>query len=282
MTEAPTVLGNAGRKEGSAAWLVRAWRSTARTRFLLLLFLALGLVWQAACRIFAIRPFLFPAPTDVLAKIVADPLFLLNHMAYTTLSVLCGFGLAVVVGVGIAILVAYSPFLERTLFTLLVAFNAIPKVAIAPLFVLWVGTEIESKILIAFLIALFPMVVDTVQGLKSIDPALLDLARAYRGSMGQVFWKIRLRQALPSIFAGMKVAISLALIGTIVGEFVGANRGLGYVIMQAQGTYQTSLVFAALLLLGVLGTILFNLVDVAERFALPWHVAHRSEADGRS
>jgi len=114
-----------------------------------------------------------------------------------------------------------------------------------------------------------------VMGLRSIDPAQLDLVRTYRASQVQSFFKIRFPNALPSIFAGMKVGITLALIGTIVGEFVGANKGLGFVILQAQGTYQTPLVFAAIAVLSILGVILFNAIDLAERLALPWHVSNR-------
>ncbi len=235
------------------------------------------LAWEAACHFFEIGAYLLPKPSEVFAVIIEDPMFLLHHGMVTAAATLAGFVLATLAGVLIAILIVYSPFLEKTLFTALVAFNAIPKIAIAPLFILWIGTELESKILMAFLIAIFPIIVDTVAGLRSVDPAQLDLVRTYRASQAQTFFKIRFPNALPSIFAGMKVGITLALIGTIVGEFVGANRGLGFVILQAQGTYQTPLVFAAITVLSVLGVILFNAIDWAERLALPWHVSNRSK-----
>ena len=129
------------------------------------------------------------------------------------------------------------------------------------------------------LVSIFPMVVDSVVGLRSVDPGMLDLARTYRGTNLQMFWKIRFPNALPSIFAGMKVAISLSLVGTIVGEFVGSNWGLGFIILQSQGQYNTPRVFAAILILAVLGTLLFQFVDWLERRMMPWHVSHRLRHD---
>lgn len=250
------------------AW-TSSWYSTATI-------VAIVVVWELACRFFGIGSYLLPTPTDVVKTVVDDPRFLMNHTGATAAATLAGFVLAVLAGVALAVAIVYSRLLEKTLFTSLVAFNAIPKVAIAPLFIMWVGTGIESKVLMAFLIAIFPIIVDTVAGLRAVDPAQLDLARTYRSSHFKMFWKIRFPNALPGIFAGMKVGITLALIGTIVGEFVGSNQGLGFVILQAQGTYQTPLVFAAIAVLSVLGVLLFNILDFAERRLLPWHVSQRT------
>lgn len=238
-------------------------------------FVVLLLLWELACHAFDIGAYLLPPPSAVIQTLLAEPRLLLMHTGVTAAATLLGFALAVVVGIVLAVAIVYSRFLEKTMFTSLVAFNAIPKVAIAPLFILWVGTDLESKVLMGFLIAIFPIIVDTVAGLRAVDPAQLDLVRTYRSSSLKMFWKIRFPNALPSIFAGMKVGITLALIGTIVGEFVGANKGLGYVVLQAQGTYQTPLVFAAITCLSVLGVILFNAIDAVERRVLPWHVSHR-------
>jgi len=259
----------------ASPWLGKLRKSATQFGYLLATLAIVLLGWEAACHVFHIGAYLLPKPSDVIRQIAEDPVFLLRHGLVTAAATLAGFVLATTVGILIAILIVYSPFLEKTLFTALVAFNAIPKIAIAPLFILWIGTGLESKVLMAFLIAIFPIIVDTVVGLRSIDPAQLDLVRTYRASQVQTFWKIRFPNALPSIFAGMKVGITLALIGTIVGEFVGANRGLGFVILQAQGTYQTPLVFAAIAMLSLLGVVLFNLIDWAERLALPWHVSNR-------
>ena len=149
------------------------------------------------------------------------------------------------------------------------------KVAVAPLFVIWLGTDAEPKIAIAFLIAVFAIVIDAVLGLKSVPPDILDLARSLRGGRLATLWRIRFPCALPSLFAGMKVAIGLALVGAIVGEFVSSQRGLGYVILSAQGMFDTARVFAAILVLALMGIALFWLIAWLERFAIPWHASQR-------
>ena len=154
--------------------------------------------------------------------------------------------------------------------------NSIPKIALAPLFIIWMGTGITSKVAVSMLIALFSIVIDTVLGLRSVDPDAIDLSKSLRASPMQILFTIRFPNALPAMFAGMKVAISLALVGAIAGEFVASQVGIGYVILVAQGMFQTTRVFAAILLLGVLGTVLFYIVDMAERLLIPWHVSHRS------
>ena len=166
-------------------------------------------------------------------------------------------------------------FIERTLYTLLVALNAVPKIALAPLFIIWFGTDIKPKVAIALLVAVFPIVIATVLGLKSVEPDMLDLAKALKGSGSQILWKIRVPNALPSIFAGLKVGITFAFIGAIVGEFVAAQNGLGYVVVSSQATFDTARMFAAILLLALLGTVLFYLVDFLEAAIIPWHVSHR-------
>jgi NitT/TauT family transport system permease protein len=252
------------------------WLPGSHARFLTLFFLITVAVWQVLCKVTGVRSYIFPAPTDVFHELLTGSGFLFWHTLYTMTATLVAFAISVILGIVLSIGIVYSRLLDRTLFTSLVATNAVPKVAIAPLFILWIGIGIESKILIAILVSIFPMVVDSVVGLRSVDPGLLDLARAYRGSTLQTFWKIRLPNALPSIFAGMKVAISLSLVGTIVGEFVGSNWGLGFVILQSQGQYNTARVFAAILILAVLGTLLFQFLDWAELRIIPWHVSHRN------
>ena len=154
----------------------------------------------------------------------------------------------------------------------MVALNSVPKVAVAPLFVIWMGTGAEPKIAIAFLIAVFAIIVDTLHGLRSVPQDVLDVARVLKGRPLAVFWKVRLPGALPSIVAGMKVAVSLALVGAIVGEFVSSQRGLGYVIMSAQGTFDTVRVFAALLVLAAIGLLLYGALVWVERALTPWRV----------
>ncbi len=234
-------------------------------------------VWEAAVRLLGIPGHFLPPPSIVFAEIIAEPKWYAIHTLYTLYTTMLGFGLALIFGITAAIGIVYSKWLENTLYTLLVSLNSIPKIALAPLFIIWLGTGAESKVAVSFLIALFSVVIDTVLGLRSADPDALDLLKTMKGSPFQALCKIRFPSALPHIFAGMKVAISLALVGAIAGEFVASQEGLGYVIITAQSMFQTVRVFASIVLLGVAGTLLFYLVDHAERLICPWHVSHRVE-----
>ncbi|WP_431282852.1 ABC transporter permease [Humitalea sp. 24SJ18S-53] len=228
------------------------------------------LVWEAAVRGFGVPGYLVPAPSAVFAEIWDFPLWYAQQAAFTTGITLAGFAAAAVFGVAFAILITESRTLERLLFPPFVALNSVPKVALAPLLVIWFGTGSPPKILVAFLVAVFPVVVDSALGLRSAPPDVLDLARALRGSRWSVLLRIKFFAALPSIFAGLKVAMSLALVGAIVGEFVSSQNGLGHVILSAQGSFDTARVFAALMLLAVIGMALIALVGFVERRAMPW------------
>jgi NitT/TauT family transport system permease protein len=256
------------------------WRRTERVRSVFLVLIVLTVLWEIAVRVFAVRTFILPAPSLVLKELMEAPAYFAKHSMFTLGTTALGFFIALVLGVGAAVGIVYSKFLDRVLSAVLVSLNAVPKVALAPLFVIWMGTGAEPKIAIAIMIAIFPIVIDTVLGLKSVDPEMLNLAKSCRASPLKTLFKIRFPNALPSIFAGMKVAISFALVGAIVGEFVAGDKGLGYVILLAQGNFDTPRVFVALALLGVLGTILFYLVDIAESLLLPWHVSQRGRDDG--
>jgi NitT/TauT family transport system permease protein len=258
------------------------WSASERARSVLAVVIAAMLVWEASVHVFQLREFVVPAPSVMLTALAKDPSFYLGHTLATLYVALGGFALAVLFGVIFAIGIVHSLWLERTLYTLLVALNSLPKVALAPLFVIWFGTGSASKTAVAISIAIFPIVIDTVLGLRSIEPDVMNMARAMRASRAQILWKIRLPQGLPSLFAGMKVSISLALVGTIVGEFVAGNRGLGSAILVAQGTFDTPQVFASIFLLAVLGTILFYAVDVLERRLIPWHSSQRGHGSAAS
>jgi len=236
---------------------------------------ALFALWEVAVRALAVKPVILPPPSAVFTELASDPLWYLRHAWYTLLVTLGGFALALVVGVLLAVAIVESRLLEKTIYALIVGLNSVPKVAVAPLFVIWLGTGAEPKIAIGFLIAVFAIVIDMVLGLKSVPPDILDLARSLRGGRMATLWRIRFPCALPSLFAGMKVAISLALVGAIVGEFVSSQRGLGYVILSAQGTFDTARVFAAIFVLGAMGVALFWLVTLGERLAIPWHASQK-------
>ncbi len=248
----------------------------AGSRGTALVLLSLVLLWEAAVRGLGVKPILLPAPSEIVQELASAPWFYARQSGATLLTTVAGFVLAVALGVGLAIGIVYSRLLERVIYTLLVSLNSLPKVALAPLFVIWMGTGVEPKIAIAVMLAIFSIVVDMVLGLRSIDPDILAMAHVSRARPISVLWKVRLPNALPTLFAGMKVGISFALVGAIVGEFVAGSDGLGTVILIAEGQFDTTRVFAALVMLGVLGTALFYIVEFAEGLLLPWHPSHRA------
>lgn len=232
-------------------------------------------IWEIGVKIFSVKTFILPAPSLIFFELVNAPLFYFKHGAYTLLITLIGFFFSIFFGVLLAISIVYSKVLDKTITPALVSFNAVPKVALAPLFVIWLGTEWEPKVAIAFLISIFPIVIDAILGLRSIDPDMLNLAKSCRSSKLKALLYIRFPNALPSIFTGFKVGVSFALIGAVVGEFVAGDTGLGFVILQSQGNFDTPRVFASLAVLGALGTILFYGVEALESKVIPWHVSKR-------
>jgi NitT/TauT family transport system permease protein len=233
-------------------------------------------VWQMLAVGLHVREVILPSPAQILQALTDSPGYFLQEGAYTLMTTLQGFAIAAVAGVVLAVVIVEVPLLDSTVYALIIALNSVPKVAVAPLFVIWLGTGSAPKIAIASLIACFAIVIDTVLGLKSVPKEMLELAHTMRGGRFDVFWRIRLPCALPSMFAGLKVGISLALVGAIVGEFVASDHGLGYVILTAQGTFDTPQIFAANLLLALIGVVLFGLLTLLERRLIPWHASHRA------
>jgi NitT/TauT family transport system permease protein len=204
-----------------------------------------------------------PAPWDVVVQLVKEWPKLLGESLATTYATLGGFGLSIAFGIPIALLIAYSRTVEGFVYPLLVFSQSVPKVAIAPLFVVWFGFGIIPKIICAFMLGFFPIVVSTVMGFKSVDRDMIDLARSMKASRWQTFMRISLPHAMPSIFAGLKVSVTLAVVGAVVGEFVGSNSGIGYVLQIANGNFDLPLMFAALTVLSAIGVLLFVVVDMA-------------------
>jgi NitT/TauT family transport system permease protein len=237
------------------------------------------LIWELCCRLFDVNTVLLPAPSLIAAELAQSPLWFAQQAFYTLTITLAGFAVATVFGVAFAVMITEWKLLDRLLFPLFVALNSVPKVALAPLCIIWFGTGAEPKIAIAFLVAVFAVVIDTVLGLRSAPPDTLDLARVLRGSRWKVLMRIKLFCALPHLFAGLKVAMSLSLVGAIVGEFVSSQHGLGYVILSAQGMFDTTRVFAAITILAVMGVVLMEAIQIAERLALPWY--HGSAQPGK-
>ena len=227
-------------------------------------------VWEAASRVFHIPSFVMPAPSAILGEGWAWRYRFIDHTWVTLYETLGGFALSIAVGVPLAVLIVYSPVMRSAVYPLIVLAQSVPKIAIAPVLLLIVGYGAIPKIIVAFLVAFFPVVVDTATGLAATPPELLDLSRSYRASPFKTFLKVRLPMALPFFFAGAKVAITLAVIGAVVGEFVGSDKGLGYVILSATSYWKTELAFSAMLLLSLMAILLFGAVSRAERLLCPW------------
>jgi NitT/TauT family transport system permease protein len=226
--------------------------------------------WWALKIVKGWEAFILPSPLEVAATIVDSWSLLLRHTWVTLGETVAGFLLAVAVAVPVGVALAYSWVFDRMFSPILFGFNAVPKVAVAPLLIIWMGFGQLPKIVMVVLVSFFPIVLSTAAGLKSTGEELRELVRSLGASPWQAFRKVRLPSALPQVFVGLKVAISLAVIGAVIGEFVGAQEGLGYLIVVSGGTADTTLAFAALVLLAVISIALFYVLLAIERAVLPW------------
>lgn len=242
---------------------------------LLSLLMILG-IWEALVALFSLPTHLLPRPWAVVISALASWNEIANHSWDTIIAVLAGYVLAIAVAIPTAIVIVLSPQAERLLYPPLVATQSIPKIALAPLFIVWFGFGIETKISVAFLICFFPIVVDTIVGLRSIDPALIQLARSMGAPPRRIFLSLRLPGALPSIFGGLKVASALAVVGALTGEYIASDSGLGYILLSASGEMNTSLLFGVLIVLSILAMLFFYAIEILEKFLIPWHVSQRS------
>jgi len=227
-------------------------------------------VWEVPTAVLRIPRFIMPAPSAILAEGWEWRYRFIGHTWVTLYETLGGFALSIVVGVPLAVLIVYSPALRSALYPLIVLAQSVPKIAIAPVLLLVLGHGEIPKVIVAFLVAFFPVVVDTATGLAATPPELLDLSRSYRASAFKTFMKVRLPMAMPFFFAGAKVAITLSVIGAVVGEFVGSDQGLGYVILSATSYWKTELAFSSMILLSVMAIVLFGAVSLLERLTCPW------------
>ena len=232
--------------------------------------LALVALWEALARWSGVPSWLLPAPSAIGEAMVDWRSELTVHTFVTLYEVLVGFALSIAVSIPLAVAVVYSPFLQNTIYPILLALQSMPKVAIAPLLVLWIGFGAMPKILVVFLVCFFPIVVATASGLSAVPPALIDLIRSLSATSFQTFMKIRFPTALPHIFVGFKIAITFAVIGAVIGEFVGSDSGLGYLILVSTSQSRTPLAFGALLLLTIMSIVLYYAVEFVERSVVPW------------
>jgi NitT/TauT family transport system permease protein len=242
-----------------------------RTALYPLLGVAVMLVlWQLYVSAFGVNRIVLPGPLDIARAAVANWAILMRETWPTFLESVLGFALAIVIGIPVAVCVASSRVLNLTLYPLLIATQSVPKVAVAPIILVWFGLGLQSKLVIAFLVAFFPIVVDTAAGMRATPPGLIELARSLRATWLQIFVKVQFPAALPSIFAGAKVAVTLAVIGAVIGEFVGSLNGLGNLLLTANSQLDSPLAWAALVWLSVLGIALFAAVVAVERLMMPW------------
>jgi NitT/TauT family transport system permease protein len=221
--------------------------------------------WWGAIILGDIPTYILPTPIEALQTLSVSNYNWMTHFIATTQEVFGGYILAVAFGVGVAVLFSWSKTVDEILMPLLVTLNMIPKVAMAPLFIVWLRFGVDTNIIITFTICFFPILLNTARGMREVEPDLLDLVRSLHGSKWQIFMKIQLPGALPYIFSGMKVATVLAVAGAIVGEFIQSDRGLGYFMLITQEALNTDAMVMALLLVTLIGVVLYGLVFLLER-----------------
>lgn len=234
-------------------------------------------LWWVAVIGLDIEKFLLPSPADVFEAFTANPEYLLQQTWVTLVETVQGFLLAIVIAVPIAMAIASSRLLEQMVYPILLAINAAPKVAIAPLLVVWMGFGQSPKIVMVVLLCFFPIVLSTTTGLRSTPSEFIELAKSLRAGPLMVFTKFRAPFALEQVFVGLKTAISLAVIGAVIAEFVGASSGLGYLIVQSGANANTALAFVSIVLLALMSIVLFYILVLLERLMIPWAESRRGQ-----
>jgi NitT/TauT family transport system permease protein len=252
-----------------AATLSGLWRPAA-------LMLVLLAAWWAVTEAELVAPYILPSPGDTWRVAQENAAYLAENTWVTTWETVIGFAIAAAFGVLVAVVMVYSSTVEKTVYPLILFAQVIPKIAIAPLFIVWLGFGPSPKILVAVLMAFFPIVISCLAGLRTVDPEILELTSTMGASRFKTFMKIRFPASLPQLMSGLKVAATLAVTGAVVGEFVGSNEGLGYVILQANGNVDTAMLFAALIIMSFLGIVLFAIIEIAEKLLIPWHSSRRA------
>ncbi len=256
-------------KAGAA--LASHWRT-------ILSFAMLLVAWEGLVRLLGVKLYILPPPSIVLTTLWTKWITIGTAAWYTAQPMLIGYGFAVFIGVALALSFALSRLIESIVYPQIVFLQIIPKIAIAPLFMIWFGYGLTSKVLIVFLLSFFPVVVSAVQAFRSMDPDILDLARITGASPVRMFFKVQVPHALPTMFTGFKVAAALASTAAVVAEFVSSDRGLGYLLVDYTNRFDTPGVFAAILVLSIMGLTLYAAVEAIERISIPWHVSQRIEA----
>lgn len=229
-------------------------------------------MWEAAVMFWDIPSYVLPAPSGILRTTVDKADILFRHSLVTLAEIALGFCLALFTGIGLAVAIHASRTVERAFMPLIVASQMIPVFAIAPLLILWFGYGLASKVVMAAIIVFFPIVISTVEGLRAADPDLIALMKILEASPRQIFFKVRVPQSVPFVLSGVRIGIAVSVIGAVIGEWAGAKEGLGYLMIHANAQLKVELVFAAILWLSVIGTLLYALVGLVRRYLVPWRV----------
>jgi NitT/TauT family transport system permease protein len=259
------------RRSALVAWLGKRGGALA-------IFVLLFVFWEVAVRITGIKEYLLPPPSTVWTEFWKRHAVVSGGAWVTTQEILAGYALAVVVSIPLALAVAYSRFMEHAVYPVIVFLQIVPKIAIAPLFIIWFGFGFTPKLLLVFLLSFFPIVVSSIAGFKSADRDVMDFARTTGAGRLRMFLKINLPQALPHIFTGLKVGAALAATAAVVAEFVASDKGLGYLLLQYNGQLDTPMVFATIVVLSLIGLAVYYAVEILERIAIPWHVSQQATA----
>ncbi len=246
-----------------------------RRRVVLVTLLVVLALWEVCPRVFGTPAYLLPTPSLVLQSFLGQWQRTLAAAWITTTVMLGGYGLAILISIPLALLVASSQTIEDAVEPIMLVFQVIPKIAIAPLFIVWFGFGWAPKAMLVFLLAFFPITLSAVAGFKAADPDIMDLARSTGASRWAMFRKIRLPQALPQIFTGLKVGVALASTGAIVAEFIASDRGLGFLLLEWRGDLDTPMVFAGIFVISAIGLATYYLVEAIEHVAIPWHASQR-------
>ncbi len=236
----------------------------------ILIILGMLIFWQLLVKMMDISPLTLPSPTDIVSSIIAQRVVLLKHSLATCIAVIEGFFLGGMVGIILGVVLMYYEVLNKALMPILVFFQTMPKVAIAPLVMVWFGLGDLSKVILASTIVFFAVMINTMDGLR-IRPEYYDLARVYKASDWQIMMRIRIWNALPNIFTGLRIGTTLAVIGVTVAEFVGSQEGLGHLMVLYQAYLKIPHMFAAIVALSIFGYLFYEILKVIEKKLLPWY-----------
>jgi NitT/TauT family transport system permease protein len=243
----------------------------------ILSFAALLIVWEAAVHLLDLKPYILPPPSTVLYTLVEKSGTIVGAAWYTAQPMLIGFAFAVVIGIALALAFAVSRLFEAMIYPQIVFLQIIPKIAVAPLFMIWFGYGLTSKVLIVFLLSFSPVFISALQPFRSVYPDILDLARHPAARAWRFFCMLLVPPPLPTLFTAIMGAAALAAPAAVVAEFVSSDRGLGYLLVDYTNRFDTPGVFAAILVLSLMGLLLYGAVELVERLAIPWHVSRRTD-----